>query len=360
MAKTANKGEWSEIYVLLKLLGEKKVYAGDGELNKIKNLFYPILKILRDEENRKYEYGLEGDVVIITEDGTELLRKNTLEFLDYANKLLELIRKSKGSFTAHEIELFMQSIQCNTIKANAQKKVDITIVIHDLHTNMTPTLGFSIKSKLGSESTLFNAGKTTNFTFIIKGHNFTDEEISSINGINTRSKLIDRLQRIQKLGGRLYYKNMDDNICQNNLILIDSFLPQIMGEILIEGYQGKNKDLEYLTECITKKNPMRYDMSNKQKYYECKVKNFLVASALGMPPHTPWNGVYEANGGYLIVKENGDILCYHFYNRNLFEDYLFHNTKLESPSSSRYEFAKLYRGTDGNTYFKLNLQIRFK
>ena len=122
MAKTANKGEWSEIYVLLKLLGEKKVYAGDGELNKIKNLFYPILKILRDEENRKYEYGLEGDVVIITEDGTELLRKNTLEFLDYANKLLELIRKSKGSFTAHEIELFMQSIQCNTIKANAQKK----------------------------------------------------------------------------------------------------------------------------------------------------------------------------------------------------------------------------------------------
>ena len=31
MAKTANKGEWSEIYVLFKLLGEKKVFAGDGD-----------------------------------------------------------------------------------------------------------------------------------------------------------------------------------------------------------------------------------------------------------------------------------------------------------------------------------------
>ncbi|MFC2658662.1 MAG: HpaII family restriction endonuclease, partial [Segatella sp.] len=54
------------------------------------------------------------------------------------------------------------------------------------------------------------------------------------------------------------------------------------------------------------------------------------------------------------------VLCYHFYDRNLFEDYLYYNTRLESPSSSKYEFATLYRGQDGNLYFKLNLQIRFK
>ena len=41
MALTGNKGEWSEIYTLLKLLGEGKVYAGDQNLNKIQNLFYP-------------------------------------------------------------------------------------------------------------------------------------------------------------------------------------------------------------------------------------------------------------------------------------------------------------------------------
>ena len=63
MAKTANKGEWSEVYVLFKLLGEKHVHAGDGNLNKIENLFYPILKILRDEQKNHYEYTLEDNIV---------------------------------------------------------------------------------------------------------------------------------------------------------------------------------------------------------------------------------------------------------------------------------------------------------
>lgn len=45
---TANKGEWSELYVLFKLLGEKKVHAGDGNLNKLE-AYYPVLKVLRDE-----------------------------------------------------------------------------------------------------------------------------------------------------------------------------------------------------------------------------------------------------------------------------------------------------------------------
>ena len=91
MTKTANKGEWSELYVLLKLLGEKKVYAGDGELNKIENLFYPVLKVLRDEQNIHYEYLLDDDIVIISEEGKELLRKSVSDFLYQANVLLDVI-----------------------------------------------------------------------------------------------------------------------------------------------------------------------------------------------------------------------------------------------------------------------------
>ena len=96
MTKTANKGEWSEIYVLLKLLGEKKLYAGDGELNKIEGLFYPILKVLRQEQTNYYEYTLEDDLVIVSGNGEELLRKSVADFLNQANSLLEIIRKSKG------------------------------------------------------------------------------------------------------------------------------------------------------------------------------------------------------------------------------------------------------------------------
>ena len=45
MALTGNKGEWSEIYTLLKIISDKNLFAGDSELNKIESLIFPIIKI---------------------------------------------------------------------------------------------------------------------------------------------------------------------------------------------------------------------------------------------------------------------------------------------------------------------------
>ena len=50
-----NKGEWSEIYTLLKIIADKNLFAGNCDLNKIKNLIFPIIKVLRDESNGTYE-----------------------------------------------------------------------------------------------------------------------------------------------------------------------------------------------------------------------------------------------------------------------------------------------------------------
>lgn len=77
-----------------------------------------------------------------------------------------------------------------------------------------------------------------------------------------------------------------------------------------------------------------------------------------MVPSKVWTGTFDATGGYLIVKDNGDILCYHIYNRNEFEDYLLNNTKLETASSSRHGFGFIYKH-DKDLLFNLNLQIRF-
>ena len=60
-----NRGEWSEIYVLLKILSEKKLFAGDSDLNKLESLIFPIIKVLRDESNGTYEYSYHQDLVII-------------------------------------------------------------------------------------------------------------------------------------------------------------------------------------------------------------------------------------------------------------------------------------------------------
>lgn len=46
---SGNKGEWSEIYVLFKLLADGKIYAADSELNKLHDIYFPIIKIIREE-----------------------------------------------------------------------------------------------------------------------------------------------------------------------------------------------------------------------------------------------------------------------------------------------------------------------
>jgi type II restriction enzyme len=38
-----NKGEWSEVYVFLKLLAEGKLYAADKDLKKIEDIYYVIV-----------------------------------------------------------------------------------------------------------------------------------------------------------------------------------------------------------------------------------------------------------------------------------------------------------------------------
>ena len=90
------------------------------------------------------------------------------------------------------------------------------------------------------------------------------------------------------------------------------------------------------------------------------MKKLLIDVALGMVPATLWTGRYDATGGYLVVRRDGEIVCYHFYNRNEIENYLYNNTRFDRPSRSRYDYGKLYRGDDGGVYMKLNLQIRFK
>lgn len=355
---TGNKGEWSEIYALFKLLGEKQLFLGDKDIEKLEGLVYPIIKVLRSESNGDFEYSIQDEIILIS--GCEHVLKIPInEFKTKALFLLGAIKENRErTFSVPEIEDFMHSINCISLKASSSAKTDITIVVHDQRTNQQPTLGFSIKSQLGSPSTLLNAGKTTNFIYKINGVSLTDNEISQINSISTRSKLVDRIAKIQDKKGTLKFIRTERQIFSNNLILIDSLLPQILSQIVFDYYSTEFSYLTDLVNSTTEKNPLDFDIENEHKFYEYKIKRFLTDIALGMMPSKVWSGKYDATGGYLVVKENGDVLCYHIYNRNEFEDYLINNTKLDTASSSRHEFGEIYKEKN-NLFFKLNLQIRF-
>lgn len=353
---TGNKGEWSEVYTLLKVLSDKVLFAGNENLEKIENLIFPVIKILRDESNGTFEFGYDDDIVVIKND-EEQFRIPVTKFTEQANLLLaELKKATTATFSIPEIEEFINSFNCQSLKASSSVKSDIRIVIHDHRTGTNPELGFSIKSQLGGASTLLNAGKTTNFVFKVSGLENTD--IEEVNQIDSRSKIKDRIEKIEEKSGTLEFINTENSIFESNLTLIDSSLPKIIAELLKQFFTSRISKTVDLVNEISTRNPLNYQTENNHPYYSYKIKRFLTDVALGMMPSKVWTGEYDATGGYLIVKEDGEILCYHIYNKNEFEDYLLHNTKFDTASSSRHGFGELYE-ENGELRFKLNLQIRF-
>lgn len=355
---TGNKGEWSEIYTLLRVISDKQLFAGNSNLEKVENLIFPIIKVLRDESNGTFEFSFDNHLVIIKNNNEEH-RISINEFQKQAHFLLtKLKEKTERTFSVPEVEQFINSFNCHSLKAKSTVKSDIRIVIHDQRTGTTPELGFSIKSQLGGASTLLNAGKTTNFIYKIQNVDFSEDKIEEINNIETRSKIKDRIEKVKELQGCFQFQNPESSVFENNLILIDTALPKIISEILLLYYTSNYSKISDLVSEISKINPLQFNLENNHPFYSYKIKRFLTDIALGMMPSKAWTGELDATGGYLVVKEDGEVLCYHIYNRNEFEDYLFTNTKLETASSSRHEFGTIYQ-QNSMFYFKLNLQIRF-
>ncbi|MCE1165063.1 MAG: HpaII family restriction endonuclease [Bacteroidetes bacterium] len=381
MPLRGNKGEWSEVYVFLKLLAEGRLNAADEHLNVNPNIFYPIIKILRQESSEQKQYCLNGNIRILDSNNVQLLSIPITEFVEKSRLLLRKIKSSSGrSLEFPEIELFLSNIFVNKLTADTSDKSDINIVVHDLTTGRQPLLGFSIKSMLGGKSTLFNPGAGTNFIYKFinnSGNAFYVEEFNNrtyrYSSDNNISKISYRLLEMERLGFEpKFFKIQSENL-QMNLELIDSQLPLILSYIVYYKYKTGVSKMSELVNLLNNINPLRFNFANGHPYYEYKIKNFLTDNALGMTPETVWRGVYDATGGIIIVKEDGNIVCYHIYNRTEFQNYLFNNTKLEQASTSEdesnpgnvtesapkpYKFGWVYE-EEGEFYVKLNLQIRF-
>lgn len=352
---SGNKGEWSELYAFMKLLSQGRVYAANEKVEKIEDVFYPILKIMREEQKgHVIDYVITDDRIDIKVKSETIMTVSRKDLDDNANLLLQEIAAHSGSFELEEIARFANGIKVTKIKAPSSDTTDISMQIQDIHTNYIRDVGFSIKSEVGNAPTLLNAGQTTNFIYKVTG--ITLDQAQKINEINTTTKIKDRIKAIKDLGGSINYADMNHHGFKRNLIMVDSSMPQIIGNMLLYYYQEEIKECDKLVKLAGQRDPLGY---GDAMMYEYKFKKFLCSCALGMKPAKKWDGLDEANGGYIIVKADGEILAYHIYNRNFFEQYLLDNTILERASTSRHEYMSLYE-ENGEMFIKFNLQVRFK
>lgn len=210
-----------------------------------------------------------------------------------------------------------------------------------------------------SHTNVVTEEKTTSFIYKIVNIKLLPEGIDSINSFGTKEDVFSIIEAIRNKGGKLVFEKMDNELYECNLVLIDSRLPEILAELVLQFYSGKINSVSELTQKLQTENPLGFNNSSSYNFYEYKITRFLEEVAYGMVPTKVWGGKYKANEGCLIAKENGDIVCYHIYNKNLFEDYLFHNTKLETVSNGKHNFGTIYEESS-ELYIKLNLEVRFR
>lgn len=353
---TGNKGEWSELYVLLRLLADGKLYSADADLQKLEHIYSPILRIFRNEaETGKMEYKIKHDkkqvVLYINGDMIKSIPSDILA--KYAETCFKgIINGTDASFHIDGSAQIMDDIKCKQIKAPSEDKTDIRMEISDRMTGYNTIVGYSIKSELGHAPSLLNASKATNFRFNLTG--IDDDTADKINNIKTRATIHDRIAMIEE-NGSMEFSGACNDTFKRNLMLIDSRMEEIISQMVLEYFKYRNVTCADIAEAIERKDPLQYRISG---FYRYKIKKFLCAVALGMVPSKEWDGKDEANGGYIIVKESGEVVAYHLYNRNAFETYLLNNTKLETASTKRHDFGTV-ASEYSRKYFNLNLQVRF-
>ncbi len=356
---SGNKGEWSEVYAFLNVLGKGRIYGADSDVRKLDDMVFDVVGVIRNEDDTETEFrrSPDGSKIEIYQNDRRVKSIDVESILEESEVVLDSIVESKGSFCIESVSRFMESIGCHRLKAPSRDKTDITLLVNDPRSGRANAkLGFSIKSMLGSPSTLLNAARTTNFRYRLNGA-VTQNVVTRVNERSPKDKLSDVYGVFREEGVALEFDGVECSVLRDNLTLIDSRLPEMVSEILKIYYlEGINRFTD-IVKILNKNNPMGYNTDFPN--YEYKIKKMLTAFALGVNPSKPWDGHEDANGGYLIVRGDGEIFCFNVYNRNEFEDYLLKNTRLETASTTRHEFSRIWRSADGSYYMNLNLQIRF-
>ncbi len=270
----------------------------------------------------------------------------------FINEIIEWIFSNK---IIEDISIYISE---NSIQSSP---ADVCIFVMDERKNEAQSNNIKDDYKIDDYKIIVGKeDEDTNFTYRIERSNLTDKEIEDMTVIDTCDNLIDCIKQIKRNGGSLIFDHVDNETFSDKLQMLDGDLSKTIAQLLLEQlYTGWSK-LTDLVKALAVSNPLKFDEEVAGTMYDYKLKHFLTFEASEIIPSQKLHGRYNWNGGYLVERKDGEILCFHFYEMNAYEDYLFNNSYLAYGKTGKHGYASLYRGEDGKVYFKLNLQIRLK
>ena len=353
----ATKRELGELYTFFRLLAEGNVSLGTPKAKKDKTKSWDIALIQREEHDGTRQYYIEKEQVRIVSEGGETSVPRE-DFLMASNVLLELLKTVSGDSVEvpDEIEVFLDAVKIFNLEAKTEDRTDFHIAFWHPE---APLSGFNVRCRLSPMNPLLDGGRTANLKFEQSGIKFANPTVNKVNALpESPTEVAERMMMIERLGGVLKYADVADRVFRCNLLMIELHFPRRLAEMTRLLHLDGIARISELTERIKEINPLKIkdELITKNNFYEYKMKQFLLALALGMRPAKIYTGLDSAVEGFFYVDANGEILCYHKSEREIFADFLYQNTRLEKGPVEKDKYGFLEK-ENGVYYFKLNVKI---
>lgn len=342
-----NKGEWAELYVLARVLCEKAISVGRYSATTTRHDL-EVLTVSRSDEQFA-QFSFEDDHVVLESSGNRISR---LILGDLLEKFLPEIIVGDWVFTSDTGQQLLDLLEIIQLKEGTQKS-DLFLSLRDPTSGIIGRQGYSVKSFIGSTPTLLNASTITNFTYKITPV-IADSKIAELQSLAIR-KMCNRL----RLDGYSFELVHLEQEFETNLLMVDSRMVEILSHSLLAYYTmegGRDTRVDSIVDFLESSNPM--SVRNPGFFYRHKWKDFLEASAYGLTPSRPWDGLKTAPGGLIVVDKSGDLTCMPGGSSDDHREFLIRSTKFDTASRKRHRFGKLHSFA-GDFLVKLNLQIRY-
>ena len=374
MAFPATKRELGELYTFFRLLADGKVSLGTSSAEASEQT-WPVAMIQRIEHDGARRYYIEpADVRIVYGDvdkHTALFTPKSdmeevtfarEEFADAAAFVWTLLKEGRTVEETGEVEVpdeleaFLDEVRIYDLEAKTEDRTDFSVAFW--HPD-TPVTGFNVRCRIAPMNPLLDGGRTANLKFEQTGVKFAVPTVNKVNALpESPTEVTERMLLIERLGGVLKYADVADKVFRSNLLMIDLHFPRMLAEMVRALHLEGISRVSELTEYIKQLNPLKIkdELIQKHHYYEHKMKQFLVALALGMRPAKIYNGTDSAVEGILFVDNKGNVLCYHKNERQVLADFLYQTTRFEKGNVDKDKYGFLER-ENGVYYFKLNVKI---
>lgn len=356
---SATRNEWNELYVLFSLLGKGVVATGNSSGLPSKKLL-PIAIVTRVELEGPRQYFVQGEMIrIVGKSFDQSFPRVDFEEMSYI--LFDMLRAKGNSLTASDsVEVFLEAIHLYDFNACVNGLTDFSLTFFNPD---FASIGLRICSRLCTIPPLLEGSRVTNFKYLLTGARLSQPELQKINHMgdaDDNASVARRMLYAESLGCVLKFDDAADKVFRSNLSLIDLNFPRIIADMLRLVHLDNVTTLDSLTELIEERNPLKIkeELIRKHLFYQNNIKEFLLACAFGMRPTKTYDGSGSTVGGMVMVDENGRIVVYTRAERDVFSDFLFHNTCLKKGSPVKDKFG-FFERENRAVYFKLNLKVGF-